>query len=90
MADREPCYLPPASRAFEEASSEDQQELDRIVRNLCENPWIDPPVKVAFLVPPAVVTLYNDGTYWVVYHLPDNRTLQVWMIGKATDDPRPY
>lgn len=89
MPDREAYALRPAREAFENASSEDQAEYDRIIRNLCENPWIDPPVKVKFDVPPVVVQLYNDMDTWVVYHLPDNRTLEVWNIGKAPRPPKP-
>lgn len=90
MADREPFFFGPARRIFESASLEDQQGYDRIIRLLCLDPWIDLPVKIKFDVPPAVVSLYHDTQYWVVYHLPDNVTLNVWMIGKSPDAPKPY
>ena len=90
MADREARALRPAREVFEAATAEDQEHYDRIIRNLCLDPWIEPPVKVKFDVPPVVVQLYNDLEYWVVYHLPDNVTVEVWMIGKAPDPPSPY
>ena len=90
MADRKAFAKRSAREAFEALDHEDQQALDRIVRNLCEEPWIDPPVKMKFDVPPVVVQLYNDQHYWIVYHLPDNLTVEVWMVGKAPNPPRPY
>lgn len=90
MADRDARALGPAQRVFEDASAEDQEKYDRIIRSLCLDPWIDPPNKVKFDVPPVVVQLYHDTEYWVVYHLPDNVTLEVWMIGKAPEAPKPY
>jgi hypothetical protein len=90
MADRKAVAKRSAREAYEALDRKDQQALDRIVRNLCEEPWIDAPVKTKFDVPPVVVTLYNDKQYWVVYHLPDNGTLEVWMVGKAPNPPEPY
>ena len=87
MPDREAYYLSPAREAFERASAEDQRAYDRIVSNLCDDPWIDPPLKSRLVLAPVVVSLYNDTRYWVIYHLPSN-TLEVWMIGKEPDKPR--
>jgi hypothetical protein len=83
MADRVAVAKLAAKESFEAMSRQDQQALDRIVRNLCEDPTIAAPLKVKFDVPPAVVNLYNDLDYWVVYHLPDNRTVEVWNVGKG-------
>jgi len=85
MAEREAVYRPSAAEAFEELDPDDQEEVDRIIRNICDDPWIEAPYKVPFMMPPAVAVLYDDGVYWIVYHLPDNTTVDVWMIGKAPD-----
>jgi hypothetical protein len=85
MTAREAVYRPSAAKAFEEADPEDQEELDRIIRNICDDPWIEAPYKVPFMMPPAVAVLYNDGVFWIVYHLPNNTTVDVWMIGKAPE-----
>jgi hypothetical protein len=90
MSDREAVAKISARESYEALDRDDQQALDRIIRNICEEPYIDPPVKVAFPVPPAVVILYNDREYWVVYHIADNRTIEVWNVGKAPVDPSPY
>ncbi|MCH7484844.1 MAG: hypothetical protein IIA90_06820 [Chloroflexi bacterium] len=76
-----------ARESYEALGREDQRALDRIIRNLCDEPYIDAPLKIAFPVPPAVIILYNDLEYWVAYHLPDNLTVEVWNVGKAPADP---
>jgi hypothetical protein len=86
-ADREAVFRPSAARAFEEADADDQEELDRIIRNICIDPAIQAPFKVPLMMPPAVLTLYNDGAYWILYHLPNNTTVDVWMVGKAPEPP---
>jgi hypothetical protein len=83
-------FLPPARRAFEYASAADQEQFDRIFDELCEDPSLNPPLKDRFDVPPVVISRYHDGIYWVVYDLPDEAALRVWMIGKAPQAPGPY
>jgi hypothetical protein len=90
MADREAVAKRSARESYKALGQKDQQALDRIVRNLCADPNIDAPVKTKFDVPPAVVNLYNDLEYWVVYRLPDNRTVEVWNVGKAPSVPKAY
>jgi hypothetical protein len=90
MADFEAVAKRSAQESYEALSRKDQQALDRIVGLLCIDPYIDPPVKTKFDVPPAVITLYNDLKYWVVYHLTSNRTIEIWNVGRATDDVDPF
>ncbi len=85
--DREAFYRPSAARAFEQLDEDDQRELDRIVQNICINPYIQAPLKVAFPMPPVILTLYNDGAYWVLYHLPTNTRVDIFMIGVAPKAP---
>lgn len=91
MADREAVAKIAARESYESLSREDQQAIDRIIRNICDDPYIDDtPIKSSFLVAPAVVTLYNDCEYWIVYHIVDNKTVEVWNVGKAPVEPVPY
>jgi hypothetical protein len=83
-------FLPPARRAFDNASADDQRQFDRIIEEICEDPSLDPPLKEQFQVPPVVIFRYHDSRTWVVYDLPDEATVRVWMMGKAPARPRPY
>jgi hypothetical protein len=87
---REEYLFPAAREAFQEATARDKERIEEIIRYLCTDPDLDPPVKEKFDVPPVVLTLYNDTFFWIVYDLPDEATLRVWMIGKGSDEPRPY
>jgi hypothetical protein len=78
---REEYLFPAAREAFQEATARDKERIEEIIRYLCTDPDLDPPVKEKFDVPPVVLTLYD---------LPDEATLRVWMIGKGSDEPRPY
>ena len=49
------------ARFFYEAASEDEQdELDRIIVNICRDPRVDEEVKFVFPAPPAVLNIYSD------------------------------
>jgi len=87
---REHYFLPPARRAFHDVSTEEQREFDLIIDDLCSDPSLDPPLKEEFDVPPLVISRYHDGQRWVVYDLPDDATVRIWMIGKAPARPQPY
>lgn len=89
MPERVAYALRPARKAFDGASADIQREYDAVIRSLCEDPHVAPPIKVKFDVPPVVVYLYNDDNVWVVYYLPDDLTVEVWNIGKAPDPPSP-
>ena len=87
---RQHYFLPPAGRAFDNATADQQRQFDRIIEEICEDPSLDPPLKDRFIVPPVVISRYHDGERWVVYDLPDEATVRVWMIGKVPGAPRPY
>jgi hypothetical protein len=87
---REEYLLPAAREAFDSLVSRDQERIEEIIQDLCHDPSLDPPLKEKFDVPPVVLSRYNDTFFWIVYDLPDEATLRVWMIGKGSDEPRPY
>jgi hypothetical protein len=86
---REHIFLAPARRVFQNAGAQEQQEFDRIIDEICSNPWVDPPLKDEFDVPPVVIFRYHDGSRWVVYDLPDDATVRIWMVGVAPEAPTP-
>jgi hypothetical protein len=77
-------FYAPAREFYEdEASGDEQEAIDRIIRNICDNPGIDHQVKFYFPVPPAVFNLYADGEWWVVYHQRGNLAIGVLNIGRG-------
>lgn len=75
---------------FDSATAEEQRRYDNIIEEICEDPWLDPPIKDRFIVPPAVISLYHNGERWAVYDLPDDATVRIWMMGSVPAEPRPY
>ncbi|MGH2608677.1 MAG: hypothetical protein ACRDHF_06255 [Tepidiformaceae bacterium] len=80
--------LPSAEAFYAEANEEDRAELKRIVRNLCQDPTTNNRTTFAFPVPPAIMTLYADDRFWVLYHLPNGDELNVVAFGRAGDKVR--
>ena len=76
--------LSSAERFIFEATAEERREIARIIdRILCFDPWIDNKTKIAFSVPPAVLALYADGQYWILYRVVKNTVISIWNIGYA-------
>jgi len=81
--------LSPARRFLESAAPEVQKEVARIIEQLlCFDPYIDNKTKISFAVPPAILALYSDGTYWVLYRISRNTEIIIWNIGLASDKVR--
>jgi hypothetical protein len=87
---REPVLVARARRRYNSLTTEERTEFDRIIQYICEDPSIDPPLQIEFDVPPVVILRYHDGERWVVYDLPDDAIVRVWMIGRVPAEPRPY
>ena len=80
----EASLLSSAERFLFEATADERQEIARIIdRVLCYDPWIDNKTKLAFSVPPAVLALYADAKYWILYRVVGNTKLSIWNIGYA-------
>lgn len=87
MADRDARLYRSARERYEQCSRSDRENFDRIIRELCDDPALDPPLKVKFDIPPGVVRLYNDRTYWIVYDLYNEWTIGIRMLGTASERP---
>lgn len=87
MASRTERLLGPAREFYVGASDSDRRELDRIIHNLTVDPLVDQKMKFVFSVPPAIMTLYQDGRFWIVYRLPDGDSLLIYNIGRASSRP---
>lgn len=75
-----------AEAFYVSASAPDRAEIDRLLRNLCVDPWVNHRNKFVLMYPPAVLTLYSDTRFRIIYHLPDADTLKVLVIAPAGDD----
>jgi len=80
---REEVLLNAARRALESAPEIDRARFEEIIRRLCDDPGVAEPIKTLLDVLPLEIFRYNDGDYWVVYDLPDDATVRVWMVWRV-------
>lgn len=80
--------LPGAQEFYNQASPNERIALKLIVDGLCRNPAVDNKTTFAVLVGPAIMTLYADGTWWVLFHLPNDTDLDVMAFGLPGDKVR--
>ena len=90
MDSRTSRLLSPAERFYLSAVDEERRELDRIIRNLCTDPTINNRTTFVFSAPPAILSLYSDGRFWIMYHLPNSTDLRVMNIGHAGEKRTPH
>ncbi len=90
MDSRTSRLLSPAERFYVAASDAERVELDRIIHNLCADPTINNRTTFLFSVPPAILSLYSDSRFWVMYHLPNATELRVMNIGRPGDRQTPH
>ena len=69
------------------ASAADRREIERIVRNLCVDPFVNNKTVFWLPYPPAILNVYRDSRYWIAFHLPENGRLSVLNIGHASSPP---
>lgn len=81
MDSRTSRLMGPAERFYVSVTDDDRREIDRIIHNLCADPTINNKTTFVFSVPPAILSLYSDGRFWIVYHLPTSLELRVMNIG---------
>lgn len=89
MPDVDAILRNPARFFYEAASEDEQDELDRIIVNICRDPRVDEEVKFVLPAPPAVLNIYSDKRFWVVYHQLNNWTISILNIGYAHEAQTP-
>jgi hypothetical protein len=85
---REHILLAAARRVFAVAIDQDQQRFDEIFSELCVDPSLGNPVPTLVDELPNTVYRYNVEGYYVVYDLPDDATVRIWIIGKGPESQR--
>jgi hypothetical protein len=80
---REHILLAFARRVFAAATEQDQQRFDEIFNALCANPSLGDPITTLLDELPDTVYRYNFEGYYVVYDLPDEATVEIWIVGKG-------
>ena len=63
---------------------EDRQEIERLVRLIELNPWIDGEHKASVSVGSVVYSAYNNGRWHIVYRLVDSRFVEIHGISRIT------
>lgn len=74
-----------AEKRYVELEADDRDAIDRIIRQLCDDPAINNETVFAFSVPPIILRLYQDERFHVVFELPHNEALRIHGIGRAGD-----
>lgn len=75
-----------AEAFYVNASAPDRAEIDRLLHNLCLDPRVNHRTTFVLSYPPAILTLYSDSRFRIIYGLPDAETLKVYIIAPAGDD----
>ena len=60
--------------------SDEQDQVDAIIRELERDPWRDGRRKVELVVAPVVISLWDDGRWRISYRVVDNRFVEVYAI----------
>ena len=78
--------LRPEARTFynEVATPDEQRAIDEILSIICARPQVDDAVRFSTS---RGDTLYNDGTYWILYRALNNWTIEIIGIGTVSDEP---
>jgi hypothetical protein len=81
----------PAERFLEGATAKEREEIAHIIDSiLCYDPYVDGHHKIPISIPPAVVTLYFDERFWIIYHIVRNTEIRIWNIGHAHEPRTPF
>jgi len=65
------------------ATSEERRQLDAIIVRLCAQPALDGETRFRFGLgdDEPEGRMYNDGRYWIIYHMINDWTLEILGIG---------
>lgn len=76
------------ARSFyhEVATPVERQTIDSIISVIRDNPGVDEAVGFSTA---SGETLYNDGTFWILYRALNNWTIEIIGIGTVADADRP-
>ena len=76
--------LRPEARSFyhEVATPVERQTIDSILTVICANPAVDEAIRFSTT---RGDTLYNDGTFWILYRALNNWTIEILGIGTVRD-----
>jgi len=79
--------LPPARRFLESLEGADLREVQRLLDIIAQDPFWDNETKVPFPVPPAIVSIYDNGRFRIIYHLLNSHVIRIWAIGRSGTNP---
>ena len=83
-------FLPRARRDYDALHPFDQAEIDRLVESLCDDPSSDGVLKFDFPLPPAILRLYDDGNWSIVYNVVAPSVVQLWTIAPSVPGRPPW
>jgi hypothetical protein len=80
--------LRPEARIFynEVATTIEQRSIDDIISIICARPHVDEAIRFSTM---RGDTLYNDGSFWILYRALNNWTIEIIGIGTVSDEAPP-
>ena len=80
---REARFSTPARTFFDSLSDRDQADVLYLVLLLEQNAEVDNALRFYVPRPPPILRAIDDGTWHIVYHLPDAATVKILSIERA-------
>ncbi len=83
--------LKPALRFLDEqANSSERQQIVEIIDKICADPqatYPDGTTKFYFPALPAILTIYKEDDWWIIYHKATEFLLHIIHIGRISEKP---
>ena len=85
---RTPTLKRPAEEFYASCDQRERQELQRIINNICEDPRVNNRTIFVLSLPPAIISVYRDATYWIAFRLSNAESLEVHNIARRGEPER--
>jgi hypothetical protein len=88
---REAILLGNAPRVRASLPAWEREEVDALIAQIEEDPSVDNRLKFDLPRFPVILKVFDNGTWQIAYDLPDEATVAIYSIARATDPdaPRP-
>ena len=81
--------LPRARQQYASLDQGEQEEIDRLIDRVRADPSVDGVVRFDLPAPPAILRLFDNGTWAFVYSVMPPFVVQIWAIARSTPGQPP-